>query len=256
MAEVFISNLDRDGERRTFKDHGSARLGAAGGVSMLKATFEPGWRWSSDVAPLAGTDSCQVRHLGYVISGRMHVVMDDGAEMDIGPGDLFDCAPGHDAWTIGDEACVVLDVSGDATRYATKAAATRRADEAIDLVRRGYAAFNSGDIDTLMGLFSNDVVQHVPGEGPFAGTYKGPEAVLGYYGRLAESTGGTFRAHLVDLHGDEHGHVTAVHLISAERNGETRVSRGSILFTLMGGKVTDLLELHADLPGDDAFFTD
>jgi hypothetical protein len=105
-------------------------------------------------------------------------------------------------------------------------------------------------------LFSNDVVQHVPGNGPFAGTYKGPEAVLGYYGRLAEETGGTFRAHLVDLHGDGAGHVTAVHMISAERKGTTRVSRGSILFTIMGDKVTDLLQLSGDLPGDDAFFTD
>ena len=103
MAEVFISNIERDGERRTFRDHGGARLGAAGGVSMLKATFDPGWRWSEDVAPIAGTASCQVRHLGYVMSGRMAIVMDDGGQLEIGPGDLFDCAPGHDAWTVGDE---------------------------------------------------------------------------------------------------------------------------------------------------------
>jgi hypothetical protein len=107
-----------------------------------------------------------------------------------------------------------------------------------------------------MALFSLDVVQHVPGNGPFAGTYKGPEAVLGYYGKLAEATGGTFRAHLVDLHGDGAGHVMAQHLIAAERNGETRVSRGSILFTFIGEKATDLLELHGDLAGDDAFFSD
>jgi ketosteroid isomerase-like protein len=256
MAEVFISNIERDGERRTFRDHGGARLGAAGGVSVLEATFEPGWRWSEDVAPIAGTASCQVRHLGYVMSGRMGIVMDDGAQLEIGPGDLFDCAPGHDAWTIGDEACVVLDISPEATRYATKAAAAAEPDTAIELVRRGYAAFNTGDVDTLMGLFSLDVVQHVPGNGPFAGTYKGPEAVLGYYGKIAEVTGGTFRAHLVDLHGDGAGHVMAQHLISAERNGEKRVSRGSILFTFIGEKATDLLELHGDLAGDDAFFSD
>ena len=256
MPEVFISNLDRDGERRAFKDHGSARLGAAGGVSLLKASFEPGWRWSKDVAPLAGTTSCQVRHLGYIVSGRMGIVMDDGTETEVGPGDLFDCPAGHDAWTIGDEPCVAIDVSSDATRYATRGGAAAEPDRAIEIVRRGYAAFNSADVDGLMSLFSQDVVQHVPGNGPFAGTYKGPEAVLGYYGKLAEMTAGTFRAHLVDLHSDGAGHVTAVHLISAEKNDESRVSRGSILFTLVGDKVTDLLELRGDIAGDDAFFSD
>jgi len=186
----------------------------------------------------------------------MGIVMDDGAEMEIGPGDLFDCPAGHDAWTIGSEPCVAIDVSGDATRYATKAAAAAEPDRALDVVRRGYQAFNTGDIDTLMSMFSQDVVQHVPGSGPFAGTYKGPEAVIGYYGKLAELTGGTFRAHLVDVHGDGLGHVTAVHQISAERNGQTRVSRGSILFTLVGDKIMDLLELRSDLAGDDAFFSD
>jgi hypothetical protein len=77
--------------------------------------------------------------------------------------------------------------------------------------------------------------------------------VLGYYGKLAELTGGTFRAHLVDVHGDGLGHVMALHQTVSTRNGVTRASRGSIVFTVMGGKATDLLELHADLPGDDAF---
>ena len=78
--------------------------------------------------------------------------------------------------------------------------------------------------------------------------------MLGYYGKLAEHTGGTFRAHLMDVHGDGSGHVVAHHLISSERNGQTRVSRGSIVFTFVGDKATDLLELSGDQPGDDAFF--
>ena len=256
MAEVFISTLDRDGEARPFKAHGGARVGAAGAVCVSKATFEPGWRWSTDVGPIAGTGSCQIHHLGYVASGRMHIVLDDGTECDVGPGDLMDLPAGHDAWTVGDEACVIVDVSADATKYATPAAAQGEADPNLDVVRRGYAAFNTGDVETLMSLFAHDVVQHVPGDGPFAGTYKGRDAVLGYYGKLAEHTGGTFRAHLVDVHGDGAGHVVATNLISAERNGRTRVSRGSILFTLIGGKVTDLLQMHGDLAGDDAFFSD
>jgi quercetin dioxygenase-like cupin family protein len=77
-----------------------------------RATFEPGWQWSKHVKPIAKTDSCQASHMGYFISGRMKVVMDDGEEQEFGPGDLMICPPGHDAWTVGDEACVVVDWQG------------------------------------------------------------------------------------------------------------------------------------------------
>jgi len=256
MTECIISNLGRDGEGRPFRAHGHATLANAGGVSVLKGSFEPGFKWSEDVAPLAGTDTCMIRHMGYVLSGSMHVRMDDGKEFDMSAGDVVDLPAGHDAWVTSDTAFEMIDVSPDATRYAV----TRPADIAspedqwMTLVRRGYTAFNAGDIDTLVSIFSKDVVQHVPGHGPLAGTYKGIESVLGYYGKLSEMTDGTFRADLVDVHGDGSGHVCATHQISATRDGAKRVSRGSILFTLVGDKVTDLLELHADLPGDDAFF--
>lgn len=256
MAECMISNLERDGEGRRFRAHGHAVLANAGGVSVLKGTFEPGWRWSDDVAPVAGTSSCQVRHLGYVLSGTMHIRMDDGSESDLGPGDVVDIPAGHDAWVTGDAAMEMIDVSPEATRYAigrpTDIASPD--DRWMTLVRRGYAAFNTGDVDTLVELFSTDVVQHVPGHSPLAGTYKGIEAVLGYYAKLSELTDGTFRADLVDVHGDGSGHVCAVHQTSATRHGTKRVTRGSILFTMVGDKATDLLELRADLPGDDAFF--
>jgi uncharacterized cupin superfamily protein len=75
-------------------------------------TFEPGWRWSNDIKPVAGTDSCQVEHLGYVLSGRMKIVMDDGQETEVGPGDAIHISPGHDAWTLGDEACTLVDFGG------------------------------------------------------------------------------------------------------------------------------------------------
>ena len=149
------------------------------------------------------------------------------------------------------------DFSPDATRYATSGAKTtpRTEDRYVSLVRKGYAAFNSGDIETLMSLFSHDVVQHVPGTSPLAGDYKGVESVLGYYAKLGELTDGTFRAHLIDAHGDGRGHVTSLHQVIATRGGVTRVSRGSIVFTFLGDKVTELLELRADLAGDDAFLS-
>lgn len=253
---MMTCNLDRDGEHRQFGAHGQATLASVGGLSLLKGVFEPGWRWSQDVAPIAGTTSCRTRHLGYTMSGRMHIAFDGGGETEIGPGDLFDLPPGHDAWVVGDEACVMIDYSPAATRYARPVAAgvTSSEDSSMALVERGYAAFNTGDVDTLRTVFAGDVTQHVPGDGPLAGTYKGVDAVLGYYGKLGELTNGTFRAVLIETHGDGAGHVTAVHQISATRNGTTRFSRGSILFTVVDDKATDLLELHADLAGDDAFF--
>lgn len=254
MADIKISNLDQEGQRREFAAHGHAVLANAGATSVLQGTFEPGWRWSNDVAPTAGTSSCQMHHLGYVQSGAMHIRLDDGTEREIRAGELFDLPPGHDAWVDGDVPCVMLDFSADATRYALGRPQGLAApdDTAMTLVRRGYAAFNAGDIDTLVSLFAHDVVQHVPGNGPLAGTYKGPEAVLGYYAKLNELTDGTFQADLIEVHGDGHGHVNAVHQTTSVRNGVKRVSRGSILFSFIGEKAADLLELHGDLPGDDA----
>lgn len=254
--DTMVSGLERDGEMRPFAAHGHAVIGSAGAMSLMKATFEPGWRWSQDLGPIAGTDSCQIRHMGYVLTGRMHISTDAGTEIEIGAGDLFDLAPGHDAWVVGDEACVMVDVSPDVTNYARGGEQTRGAqDRFVGLVRVGYAAFNAGDIETLKSVLAHDVVQSVPGGSAVSGEYKGLEAVLGYYGRLAEMTDGTFRADLIEAHGDGRGHVIAVHQITATRNGTTRVSRGSILFSFLHDKATDLLELRADLAGDDAFFS-
>jgi ketosteroid isomerase-like protein len=253
MSDILTRNMT-EGERRPFAGHGYAELADAGGTCLMHGVFEPGWRWSQDVAPLAGTKTCQVHHQGYVISGSMTIHQDDGTELHIKAGDVFDLPAGHDAWVTSDVPCEMVDFSPEVTRYANPEGTGAADDSAMMLVRRGYVAFNSGDVETLLQLFAKDVIQHVPGSGPFAGTYKGAEAVLGYYGKLAEYTGGTFRAHLMDVHGDDAGHVAAYHLVVAERNGKKRVSRGSLLFTFIGDKATDLLELHGDLAGDDAFY--
>jgi len=253
---TLISNLERDGITRSFAAHGHAALASAGGLSLMKGVFEPGWRWSTDIAPIAGTGTCQTRHLGYVVSGRMQIRMDDGTESAIGPGDLFDLPAGHDAWVLGAEPCVMIDYSPEVTRYATAPMPSVAApdDKYMILVRRGYQAFNTGDFDTLRTILSHDVVQHVPGKSQVAGAYKGIDAVLGYYGKLAELTDGQFRADLIDVFGDGQGHVASLHQVTATRAGVTRVSRGTIGFTFLGDRATDLVELHADLPGDDAFF--
>ena len=116
MENLEAKNFDTPDETRTF-ERGRMDLVTVGGTTIGRAVFEPGWRWSESVKPIAGTDTCQVAHTGYVISGHMHVVMDEGNEGDAGPGDAFVIPPGHDAWIVGDEACVVLDVQG-APQYA------------------------------------------------------------------------------------------------------------------------------------------
>ena len=105
-----LSNPD---ETRPFKDNkGMAEIVTVGNITLGRGTFEPGWVWSEHVKPVAGTDSCQAAHTGYVLQGRMVVKMDDGSEEEFGPGDAFYMPSGHDAWIVGDEACVLIDVTG------------------------------------------------------------------------------------------------------------------------------------------------
>jgi class 3 adenylate cyclase len=90
-------------------------------------TFEPGWRWSTGMGPLVGSASCSIRHLGYSMSGTMHVVMDDGQTLDIGPDTVFDIPPGHDKWVVGDEPWVTIEwgASGRAFRAALQETGAR-----------------------------------------------------------------------------------------------------------------------------------
>jgi ethanolamine utilization protein EutQ (cupin superfamily) len=112
LSGLESKRFDSPDEVRQFQANGHVDLVKMDSGPIGKGTFEPGWKWSNDVKPIAGTDSCQVEHVGYVVSGRMKVVMDDGSEIEVGPGDAFHMPPGHDAWTVGDEACVLLDFAG------------------------------------------------------------------------------------------------------------------------------------------------
>jgi mannose-6-phosphate isomerase-like protein (cupin superfamily) len=81
---------------------------------VIRNTFEPGWRWSESIKPIAKTDSCQVQHILHIISGRIAVRMVDGSTAEFGPGDVGVVPAGHDAWIVGDVACVNLDFGGSA----------------------------------------------------------------------------------------------------------------------------------------------
>lgn len=118
MAGIEVKSLDSPDETRPFADNkGQAAVVNIGGGTVLRGTFEPGWRWSEHVKPIAQTESCESPHFLYMLSGRMGVAMDDGTEGEAGPGDVVRIEPGHDAWTIGDEAVVAVDF-GPSPAYA------------------------------------------------------------------------------------------------------------------------------------------
>ncbi|MBA4861600.1 cupin domain-containing protein [Streptomyces sp. PSKA54] len=113
MAGIVCKNFDSPDETRRFEE-GKGRVDLVSTDSGLvgRGVFEPGWQWSKHIKPIVGTDSCQASHTGYVVSGRMKIVMDDGESIEAGPGDLFVIEPGHDAWVVGDEPCVAVDWTG------------------------------------------------------------------------------------------------------------------------------------------------
>ena len=91
---------------------GRAEILNVGGGQVGRLVFQPGWRWSADVKPIAGTASCEAPHFQYHVSGRLAIRMDDGSEMTAGPGDVTALPCGHDAWVVGDEPVVTIDWFG------------------------------------------------------------------------------------------------------------------------------------------------
>jgi quercetin dioxygenase-like cupin family protein len=115
--DLTLLNLDEPTETRTF-DRGRFELYAVGPMTIGRATYEPGWKWSEHVGAPAGASSCMVEHVGLVVSGRAAVKMDDGEERIMEPGDFFYVPPGHDSWVVGDEPYISLHVMGS-ENYAT-----------------------------------------------------------------------------------------------------------------------------------------
>jgi hypothetical protein len=102
MANLVSKSFDKPDETRT-PPKTTVEVVDLGGFKAARLTLEPGWRWSDCIQPVVGTGSCQALHIGTVTSGLLHVVHDDGSEMEIGPGGAYRIEPGHDAWVIGNE---------------------------------------------------------------------------------------------------------------------------------------------------------
>jgi quercetin dioxygenase-like cupin family protein len=118
MLEVILKSFETPDETRVF-EKGRLDIVRIGGMTIGRASYEPGWKWSEHVSPLAGTKLCEVEHVGMVLSGRAMAAMKDGSEVELAAGSLFYIPPvDHDSWVIGDEPYVSLHFLG-ADQYAT-----------------------------------------------------------------------------------------------------------------------------------------
>ncbi len=118
MASIETKSMDSPDETRS-PEKTVVSVVQLGDATVARLTLQPGWKWSECIKPVAGTESCQAAHLGYVVSGRIHVAQTDGMESDVGPGEAYRLEPGHDAWVIGDEPLVALEFeSKTAATYA------------------------------------------------------------------------------------------------------------------------------------------
>jgi hypothetical protein len=116
---VEVKNFEKPDETRPFEGNGGADVVTVMGRPVARGTFKAGWRWSNNVKPIAGTESCEVSHLGYCMAGRMRIMMNDGSEQELSAGDVFAIPPGHDAEVLGDEDCQVIDF-GEIAQYAKR----------------------------------------------------------------------------------------------------------------------------------------
>jgi hypothetical protein len=105
MAGLEVGDFSAPDETRA-PDKTNVEIVRMGGTSACRMSLEPGWRWSECIKPVAGTDSCQVHHVGVMVSGTLHVAHEDGTEHDISAGQAYVIEPGHDPWVVGDETAV------------------------------------------------------------------------------------------------------------------------------------------------------
>ena len=109
--DLTLINLETPTDVREF-DKGKFELFQVGPMTLGRASYEPGWKWSEHVGAANGETLCQVEHVGLVLSGRAAVLMEDGTERVMEPGDFFYVPPGHDSWVVGEEPYVSLHVMG------------------------------------------------------------------------------------------------------------------------------------------------
>ena len=125
----------------------------------------------------------------------------------------------------------------------------------VETVRRGYEAFNKGDMKTLTELFHENASWHVPGRSPLSGDYKGRDAVFAFFGKIGQESGGTFRAELRHVLVDEEGRVAALEHLTAKRGGRSFSADACLVFEFKDGRVISGTEYARDLYASDQFWS-
>jgi class 3 adenylate cyclase len=175
--QLVRASLDDPSAARTIS-RGAGSIVHVGPLAIGRARLEPGWRWSDDVKPAVGTELCEVHHLHVLLAGRFAARMADGETAEFGPGDVFDIPPGHDAWVVGDEPVVLLDVSGNVAEFGQPGVTSR----------------------AVMTLLMSDIVESTP-----MAARLGDAAwrqVLADHNRIVRSQVGRFRGREIDTTGD------------------------------------------------------
>jgi len=133
VADLIVKRFDTPDERQEFA-FGYYELLTVGAMTMGREFLEPGWKWSTHVKPIVGTEWCEVRHVGFQVSGQWVCASRDGTEVVIGPGDAFDVPAGHDSWVLGDEPSVTIDFQGSDYAAAADSAGHGSAASAGDTI--------------------------------------------------------------------------------------------------------------------------
>jgi len=128
-------------------------------------------------------------------------------------------------------------------------------EQNFDTIRKGYAAFSSGDMETLMALYRDDAVHVVPGSSQVSGQHKGKDSIVALYGSLFELSRGTLRIHLDHVLSDGANRVVSIHTSSMEKEGESFTQTEALLFTLIDGKVAEIQDFFADISLNDRLFS-
>lgn len=217
-------------QRRRFSEPSDVRTFPKGRVEVVeledtvvgRMVYEPGWRWSIDVRPLAGTDSCQYHHLGLTTSGRLRVQMADGTELEIGPGDVFEIPPGHDAWVVGDEPWVSVD---------------------FEAMRTYGKAKDAGGERVLASIVMTDIVDSTQRAGELGATRW--RDLLGEHNRKAQAAIDRHRGRLVKTTGDG---------VLAQFDGAERAVRGAAAIRDAGRSLG--LEIRAGVHSGEVQVTD
>lgn len=218
-------------EVRSFPN-GRVEIVGVGGDEVGRLVLEPGWRWSNDVKPLAGTESCEAPHCQYHVSGQLAIKMDDGTEFIAGPGDVTSLPSGHDAWVVGDEPVVVVDWFG-VSRYA-KPAAAATTSTAVETVDRFGALWAEHDLDGALSMLTDDCVFDATGPAPDGARCVGREAIRAAWQPIFDDTSSKFETEQTIDAGD---HVVGLWRYSWD-DGHVR---GIDVFTVRDGLIAEKL---------------